>query len=136
MILSCGESTGIKEGELVISGGYLVGKLLHVGKLTSTVLLITNSQSSVDAKVSRSGIEGAVKGSFGSGLTLELIPQTADLQKGDEVVTAGINSITPPNILIGTIGDTLSKQSDLFKRTTVLSPLNVHSVDFVFVAKE
>ncbi len=135
MIISCGSKDGLAEGQGVISEGYLVGKIIHVGGFTSTVLLLTNPQLSVDVKVSKSGAEGLVSGSFGSGIVLSLLSQNADVKAGDIVATAGINSLIPKNILVGQVGQDLSDKNDLFKKTTIISPVNFSDVQFVFVAK-
>lgn len=135
IVLNCGESKGIQEGQAVISNGYLIGKIIYVGNFTSTALLITNGQSSVDAKLSKNGTEGVVKGSFGSGMVFDLVSQNADIATGDLVVTAGINSKIPKDILIGEVGQVLSGKNDLFKKMSITSPVRMRSVDYVFVAK-
>jgi rod shape-determining protein MreC len=135
LVMNCGESNGIKEGQAVISNGYLIGKIIYVGSYTSTALLITNAQSSVDAKISKNGTEGVVKGSFGSGMVLDLVSQNAEISSGDLIVTAGINSRIPKDILIGEVGQVLSGQNDLFRKMSISSPVRFRSVEYVFVAK-
>ncbi|QQS22637.1 rod shape-determining protein MreC [bacterium] len=135
LILNCGEPDGVQSGQGVVSGGYLVAKIVHVGKYTSTAVLITNNQSSIDARVSRNNVEGVIKGSFGSGLVFDLVSQSADVAPGDLVVTAGIDPQIPKNIMIGQVGQELSGQNDLFKKLTLVSPIKAHQLDFVFVIK-
>lgn len=135
LILNCGESDGVRVGQGVISNGYLVAKLVYVGKYTSTAILITNSQSSIDARVSKNNVEGVIKGSFGSGLVFDLVSQSADVVPGDLVVTAGIDPLIPKNILLGQVGQELSGENDLFKKLTLVSPIKAHQLDFVFVIK-
>jgi len=135
IVINCGEDTGIKPGQAVISNGYLAAKIIHVGRFNSTAILITSSQSSVDAQSSRSNNEGVVKGSFGSGLVLDLVSQSADIKPGDLIVTAGINPEVPRNILIGSVDQVLSGDNDLFKRLTLVSPIKTHRLDYVFVVK-
>jgi rod shape-determining protein MreC len=135
LILNCGSDEGVTAGQAVVSQGYLVGKILYVGKNSSTVLLSTASDFSTDAKISQANTNAIVKGSFGSGLILEQVPQTADLQKGWLVVTAGINQQVPKNILIGQVSDILSGSNDLFKRAALTSPVDFGNLGFVFVVK-
>jgi rod shape-determining protein MreC len=136
MALSCGKEDGIEVGQAVISQGYMVAKMSYVGSYTSTALLISNAQSSVDAKLSKNNTEGVVKGSFGSGMVFDLVSQNADVQANDLVVTAGINSRIPKDILIGQIGSVLSGPNDLFKKMSVTSPVRQRAVEFVFVVKQ
>jgi cell shape-determining protein MreC len=112
-----------------------VGKIIYAGNSESTALLATDADFSTDAKVSQTSDAGIVKGSFGSGLILDQLPQTSDLQKGWLVVTAGINQQVPKNILIGQVGDVLSSQSDLFKKAALVSPIDFNNLQFVFAVK-
>ncbi len=136
MVLSCGQEQGIQVGQAVISQGYMIAKVVHVGSYTSTALLISNAQSSIDAKLSKNNTEGVVKGSFGSGMVFDLVSQNADVVAGDLVVTAGINPRIPKDLLIGQIGQMLSAQNDLFKKMSVTSPVRQRAVEFVFVVKQ
>lgn len=135
LVLNCGEREGIREGQAVVSQGYLVGKIVHVGSLTSTALLITNENSAIDARLSKNSTEGIVHGSFGSGIVLDMVSQNADVARGDIVVTAGINNQIARNLLIGEVGDVLSKDNDLFKKVSVISPVRFGEITYVFVAK-
>jgi len=135
LIINCGTSSGIKEGQAVVSQGYLVGKVVYTSQHSSTVLLVTNSKFSADARMSKSGSSGVIKGSFGSGVVLDQLSQNEVIEKGQLVVTAGINDQIPKNILIGETGDVISQQNDLFKKVTVLSPLDFSQLRFVFIAK-
>ncbi len=136
MVLSCGQEQGLQVGQAVISQGYMIAKVVHVGSYTSTALLISNAQSSIDARLSKNNTEGVVKGSFGSGMVFDLVSQNADVAAGDLVVTAGINPRIPKDILIGQIGQVLSAQNDLFKKMSLTSPVRQRAVEFVFVVKQ
>lgn len=135
LVLNCGSEQGIKEGNAVISQGYLVGRIVYVGKNNSTALLATSSQFSSDVKLSNTGAEAIVTGSFGSGLELDRLSQNNPVEKGWLVVTAGINPAIPKGILVGEVGEPLSAENDLFKKFTLLSPINFSGIEFVFVAK-
>ncbi len=138
LIIDCGEGDQIKEGQAVLSQGYLVGKVFHVGKYSSTVFLITNAQSSVDAQISSPSnqrITGIVKGSFGSGIVLDLVSQNAPLNKDDIITTAGISGTIPKDILIGQVGQIISKPEDLFKKASMVSPIDFRNLDFVSVVQ-
>lgn len=135
LILNCGLSDGVSEGQAIISQGYLVGKVTYAGKNSSTVLLVTASQFSTDARVSQTSDTGIVRGSFGSGFILDQIPQTSELRPGFLAVTAGINERIPKNILIGEVSELLSGDNDLFKRAALVSPIDFKNLDFVFAVK-
>lgn len=136
LLLNCGSQDGVAEGQIIISQGYVVGKIIYAGRNLSTALLATSSKFSTDARVSKSGVTALVKGSFGSGLILDQVPQTSDLQKGWLIVTAGVNDQIPKNILIGEVSDVLSGSGDLFKRAALFTPIDFNNLDFVFAVKQ
>jgi rod shape-determining protein MreC len=133
--LNCGLDDGIKEGQAVLSQGYVVGKINYVGKNTSGALLATSSKFLTDARVSKSGQTGVAEGSFNSGIVLGQLPQSAALEKGWLVVTAGINSAIPKDLLIGEVGEVISAQNDLFKKASLITPVDFNNLQFVFVVK-
>lgn len=135
IILNCGAESGVKNGMAVVFEGYLVGKVIYAGQNTSTVLLATSSDFSTDARISQTSTNAVVKGSFGTGLILQQLPQDADLQKDWLIVTAGIDQQVPKNILIGQVSDILSSGNDLFKRAALTSPVDFTNLNFVFVVR-
>lgn len=135
LTLNCGSSQGVAEGQAVIAQEHLVGKIIYAGKRTSTMLLVTGSKFSTDAKISKIGLDGIVRGTLGSGIILDQLSQNNSFDKGMLVTTAGINEKIPRGILVGEIGDVLSNQSDLFKKVTIISPIDFGNLGFVFVVK-
>jgi rod shape-determining protein MreC len=135
LVLNCGSEQGVSQGQAVVSQGYLVGKIILADKKTSTALLATNAGFSTDAKLSKTGVGAVVRGSYGSGLMLDQLPQDAQIEKKWLIVTAGINDKIPKGILIGEVGDVFSNPNDLFKKVTLLSPIDLDSLEFVFVVK-
>ena len=135
LILNCGKEQGVSEGQAALSLGHLVGKVVYSGKTSATVLLATSSKFVTDARVSKTGQVGVVEGSFNSGLILDQLPQSAVLEKGDLVVTAGINSIIPKDLPIGEVGGMASNPNDLFKKASLLSAVDFGNLQFIYVVK-
>lgn len=135
MVINCGSQSGVLAGQGVISQGFLVGKITSTSQTSATLLLANSSQFSTDAKVSQTGTTAIVRGSFSSGLVLDQLPQTENTQTGELVTTAGISPQIPKDILIGEIGQVISGGSDLFKSTTLLSPIDFKNLEYVFVVK-
>jgi len=136
IVMNCGTDEGVTVGQAVVSQGYMVGKITYAGKNESAALLAISSDFSTDAMISQTSASGIVKGSFSSGLIVDQVPQSTDLQKGWLVVTAGINDKVPKNILIGEVGDILSASSDLFKRASLINPVDYNNLEFVFVVQQ
>lgn len=135
MVLDCGEEEGVKVGQAVIAENHLVGKIVYSGNKTSTARLLTSPQALIDARVSKTGEEGMVSGSYNAGIVIDLLSQNQPLEKGDIVVTGGINSLIPRNIIIGQVGEVLSRENDLFKKAAIISPIRFNNLQYVFVVK-
>ncbi len=133
--VDCGLEQGVAVGQAVVSRGYLIGKIINAEKGLSTALLLTSSKFLTDAKLSKTGVSGIVSGSFNSGLSIDQLPPDSMLEKGWLVVTAGINEKIPKNILIGEIGEIVSSSNDLFKKATIISPIDFNNLEVVSVLK-
>lgn len=135
VVLDCGSDQGVAEGQAVMASEHVVGKIIYVSKTTSTLLLATSSKFLMDARVSKTGQSGVVEGSFNSGLSLSQIPQSASLEKTWLIVTAGINTSIPKDLLIGEVGEVVSSPNDLFKKASLITPVDFDDLHFVFVIK-
>lgn len=108
--LDCGTNKEITEGLAVAVNGALVGTISQVGSLTSTVRLLTSSQSTVEVSVGQSSVSAVVRGSFERGLVLDLVPAGAPIVKGDYVVTSSASGRLPAGVVVGRIGEQISTQ--------------------------
>lgn len=135
LLLACGAAQGVTVGQGVTAAGYLIGRVVLVTHTTATVRLITASTTTLDVRIASRKVNGVLKGSFGSGLLLDFVPQTADVRAGDLVTTAGINERIPPDVLIGSVAEARKEQGALFYAITVVSPVDLRDIRFVHVLK-
>jgi rod shape-determining protein MreC len=105
-----GSADGVREGQPVINGAGLVGRVRRVSRSSSQVLLITDANSGVSARVNEGTATGIVKTSVGDpdDLRLEYVRRNARVREGDTLVTAGstserLKSRFPPGIPIGSV---------------------------------
>ena len=133
LTINCGREDGAEEGLAVTASGFFVGRLTYVADGFSALQLITNANFSTDAKLSKSGRLGVLRGSFNSGLIIDQISQDESLEPGMLVVSAGVNDKVPKNLLIGEIGQIFTGSNDLFKKATVISPVDFVGLEFVFL---
>ena len=136
MVLSCNLSNGVLEGMAVVAQGHIIAKVVNAGNFTSTARLLFHDDSVVDARVSGQSGLAVVKGSFGSGLVLDLIPEGIEIKPGEMVVTAGLNSRIPKGLLIGVIDKQISPVNDVFRKASVGSPVQTKELEYVFVVKD
>lgn len=88
--IDVGSRDGIRRDMTVLNGDGLVGRVERVGPSTSTVLLLTDKDSTVFVRVAGSLEIGRLDGQgMGNGLRLTLLSQTASLRAGQRLVTLG-----------------------------------------------
>lgn len=117
LTLDKGTAQGVAPGNCVIDGaGNLVGRISKAGVNWSTVLTVVDTDTSLGAKVYRTGDIAIASGDFalmGSGsLKLDALPADCQLMEGDLVVTSGLGGYLPPDLVIGSVTAPLPQDSD------------------------
>ncbi len=120
LLLNRGSSAGLKRNMPVITSDGVVGKTMTCTTLVSTVLLATDVNSGISARVARSRVWGILTGGgqLADGrpaLTMQHISSLDDVAEGDLVITSGLDGIYPAGLVLGTVvlvdeGPGLSKQ--------------------------
>jgi rod shape-determining protein MreC len=135
-----GSDAGIVEGDVIIAeGGALAGRVTEVGPNYAKAVLITDQTSTIVGQLETSAATGEVAGKLGGALQMENIDSTADVQLGEEVVTAGIElgggirSPYPKGLLIGTVVD-VSRDANAVVQTAFLQPTaDLDHLEYVLV---
>ncbi|MEA9708131.1 rod shape-determining protein MreC [Xanthomonas campestris] len=104
LLLDAGSRDGVLMGQAVIDAGGLMGQVIEVTPLHSTVLLLTDPDHAVPVSVARNGVRLIV---YGRGGRLELrdIPLSAGVQVGDEIVTSGLGGRFPAGFPVGKVSE-------------------------------
>ncbi|AJZ16268.1 rod shape-determining protein MreC [Xanthomonas citri pv. durantae] len=104
LLLDAGSREGVVLGQAVIDAGGLMGQVIEVTPLHSTVLLLTDPDHAVPVSVARNGVRLIV---YGRGDRLELrdIPLSAGVQVGDEIVTSGLGGRFPAGFPVGKVSE-------------------------------
>ncbi|MDD4929330.1 MAG: rod shape-determining protein MreC [Gallionella sp.] len=104
VLINKGSSAHIQAGQVVMDERGIVGQITRVYPWLSEVTLITEKDHAVPVQVQRSGLRSIA---FGAGdtsrLSLRYMPVSTDIQKGDLLVTSGIDGIYPPGIPVATV---------------------------------
>ncbi len=130
-----GEKQGVLKEMGVISPAGLVGMVVNTSENFSVVMTMLNRQSSVSAKLHKSGEIGKVQwdGRSPDFVTMINIPKSARIVKGDSVVTSGYSLSFPPGIMIGTIEEVQDDKSSNFFSLKVKPSTNFFNVEYVTV---
>lgn len=92
VLIDAGSIDGVKKDMTVMAGSGMVGRVAEVYKNSSLVVLISDSTSTVGARVAENGKIGFLTGRGSSqGLSLEFVDPTAEVKAGDQLVSYGVS---------------------------------------------
>ena len=130
-----GEKQGVKKDMGVISPQGIVGMVVNSSENFSVVMTMLNRQSSVSAKIKKTGEIGKVQwdGQSPDRVTMINIPKSVAVAKGDSVVTSGYSLSFPPGILIGVVTDIVDDKTSNFYTLTLKPSTNFYSLEYVTV---
>lgn len=135
MILVGGRNLGISGGESVVdAAGVLVGKVVRVTGRTSYVDTPQKSGVRVPVKLSRSGVLGLLVGQGGNAI-LEEVTQGQNLESGELIVTVSKENLYVPGLVVGTINQVVSNESEVNKRALVNLAYGDQLASMVFVIR-
>jgi len=104
ILISKGADAKVEMGQVVIDDKGIVGQITRVYPWLSEVTLITEKDRAVPVQVQRNGLRSIV---FGAGdtsqLALRFVPESADVQNGDVLVTSGIDGVYPQGIPVAKV---------------------------------
>ncbi len=103
VLLNVGARDGIRDGWATMDGMGLVGRISGVGKNTSRVILLTDSNSRLSATIQPSGQRAILSGDNSGRPTLDFIETPELVRPGDRVISSGDGGVFPPGLLIGQV---------------------------------
>lgn len=134
--LNMGSQDGIITGMSVVNPNGLIGRISAVLPNSSEVMLLTDRESAVGARVrsTREAI-GVVEGDGSSSGMLQLIhlQHDADIYVGDEIITSGLDNIFPSGVRIGEVTAIEYGSSGLTKTAYIRPYVNFLNLEDVFV---
>ncbi|MCX8026271.1 MAG: rod shape-determining protein MreC [Thermodesulfovibrionales bacterium] len=120
MTINKGANDGIKKGMAVISTKGLVGKIHEVKASFSDILLLRDSNFSVSVRVQESRVEGVLSGTGLTLLNLNYIPPEETVEKGNIIITSGLDGIFPSGIPIGVVHSVNKENVEFFQNIKVV----------------
>lgn len=133
VIINRGSDDGLRRGMPVVTQKGLIGRITAVTAGAARVQLITDPGSTVNVRLEPSGAQAILQGQLTGEIILEMIPQGANVQAGDLVLTSGLGGGYPANILIGQIAGIRSRDQDIFQRASVQAVADFSQINIVLV---
>ena len=130
-----GHAHGVEAGMAVVTNGGIVGTILDVSRLTSTVLLSTDSRSAAGGLVQSTGDLVLVEGDSENSGMLVATPLSRDTEvvPGDIIVTSGLSRLFPKKLPIGEVVEVESSPYGLSFTALVRPFVDFTRLEYVFV---
>lgn len=112
----------------------LVGRISEVYDKFSKVMLISNKDSSFDAKIN--DISGVVKGQGNLRILFNFIPREENLSQGDLVVTSALGGIFPEGLLVGKIKEAQKSDVEPFQQAKIEPAFDISQTEDLFIILE
>ena len=133
VIINQGSNDGIRRGMPVVTEQGLVGRVDAVIADAARVQLITDPASTVNVRLQNAEEDATLGGSVTGDLNLDLIPQDTNLQAGDLVLTSGLGGGYPPDLIVGQVVNTRTRDFDLFQQATVQPVVDFNRLQIVLI---
>ncbi len=96
IVIDKGQQDGVFDGQALVDADGVVGQVIETGILSSQALLISDPDHALPVEVNRNGLRTIA---FGTGehdrLELQYLPNNADIEVGDLLVTSGLGGAFP-----------------------------------------
>ncbi|WP_207495014.1 rod shape-determining protein MreC [Aridibaculum aurantiacum] len=137
LTLHRGANQGIKKDMSVIGPNGVVGTVVEVSENYALVMSLLHRNSTVSSMLKKGNIAGKVDwdGQDPNFLTLHNIPKSAEVAKGDSVVTSTYSANFPPNIMVGTVHSIEADPSSNFVTIKLRTATNFFSIQYVNVVE-
>ncbi len=136
VIIDKGSNHGIRYGMPVVTEEGLVGRIDAVIANASRVKLITDASMTVNVRLKTANVDAQTTGSITGEISLGMVPQDAEVQTGDVLLTSGLGGTYPPNIFVGQVLSMQSKQNTLFQTGSVQAVVDFQGLSAVLVISD
>ncbi|MDR3442616.1 MAG: rod shape-determining protein MreC [Legionella sp.] len=120
VVLNKGKRDGVYVGQPILDAKGVMGQIVDVGPLTSTVLLISDSKSAVPVRNNRTGERAILVGTNEiERLSLINLPNTSSIHPGDVLVTSGLDRRYPEGYPVGRVEQVNSIPGEDFVKVKV-----------------
>ena len=135
VIINRGSDDGLRRGMPVVTHQGLVGRIASVLPNAARVQLITDSSSRINVQLQKSGAEASLYGSLTGDISLQSIPQDAEVNVGDVIITSGLGGDYPSDLIVGQVSGVRRRPSELFQTASVQPVVDFAALKVVLVIK-
>ena len=149
LLINKGRLAGIRRNFPVVLREGVVGRIQSVTAMQSIVELIVDRRHRFPVLIQRSRERMELQGEGGSlrlmpqdrgiaygtgdGIRMHRIRMLADVEKGDRVITSGLDGIFPKGLLVGTVTSVGRERHELFQSAEIQPVVDFNKIEGVFV---
>ncbi|MBS1111751.1 MAG: Cell shape-determining protein MreC [Nitrospirae bacterium] len=130
-----GLSDGISKDMAAVTYAGVVGRVHRVFGGKANIILLTDVNSAVSVRIQPSGIDGILEGRGVRNCFLKYVPQDAEIEIGQTVVTSGLDGIYPEGLLTGYITNITKKSGEFFWDVEVKPAQDLNAVEEVVILR-
>jgi rod shape-determining protein MreC len=127
-----GLSEGVNRDMPVIAPAGVIGRIALPAGHTATVQLIIDRSAAAAGRIERSRTEGIALGNGDGTLRFEYLSATADVERGDVVVTAGLDGVYPAGLVLGKV-EFVERSGPAYRRVTIRPVVDFSTLETVLV---
>jgi rod shape-determining protein MreC len=136
IIIDKGRNYGIKEKMPVITPKGIVGQAVEVNKWHTKVMIINDTNSSIDVYIEGKNTRGMLEGTGQTVLKLKYVLKNDEVEIGDRLVTSGKDSIYPKGLPTGIVITVNRNKPGIFSDIDVMPFNNFKRLEEVLIIKK
>lgn len=136
IIIDKGKKHSIREKMPVITPQGVVGQVVEVDLWHSRVMVLNDTNSSIDVSVEGKSTRGLLEGTGQNTLKLKYVMKNDDIEIGDKLITSGKDGIYPKGIPAGIVITTNRNRSGIFTDIDVMPFNDFKELDEVLLIKK
>lgn len=119
IVIDKGQQDDVYDGQALIDADGVVGQVIETGLLSSQALLISDPDHAIPVEVNRNGLRTIA---FGTGeydrLELQYLPNNADIEVGDLLVSSGLGGTFPAGYPVAVVETVIRLPQEPFARVS------------------
>ncbi len=105
VLIEAGQGNAVEEGQAVLGGQGMIGRVVEVGQRASRVLLLNDINSHIPVVIEGANQRAVLAGTNEDMLVLIHLPSDVMVEKGARIVTSGSGGMFPTGLPIGEVAE-------------------------------
>lgn len=128
-----GSSDGVQKGMPVVTVEGVVGQVLTSSPNYSKVLLATDPNSAIEIITQKTRVQGIVKGLGRDAFGLYYVLKSAEVEKGDYVLTSGLGGVFPKGLMVGTVSAVMKTRRGMFQTIEIDPAVDFSQLEYLII---